>query len=391
MVMVKLFLRLAELLGHMWSFITTQAEMQLKIQKERRKVDKVVFDSEERAFWRQRRPGQSNNLDEHVQKIERRIRRCNIQGYRNRIERLKFALKTKPWLKALKGSEMLIQWCEQFHDYDPFITQPQPTNPWITDDLSLWIHNTDNVEVPTERRIKRWGLSVLELVRDPIGRQVLETFLESEFSSENLRFWMAIQDLKYSPNCQVEARAQRIYDEFLTTGAPCQVNVDSRTLEETFKYLKESDVSRRYAFANAEEHVFTLMSKDSYPRFLRSQIYKGVLNAAQQQGARRLGWRNFVFTVATGGNQKRTPITIKHKTSRVVEDPTVTNRDCSTVSNVSSTAVINNALPKQLSSDSLPLLKVAPGMGPPLLQLPGTSSSYSPSPSPPFIKDLTKK
>lgn len=62
-----------------------------------------------------------------------------------------------------------------------------------------------------------------ELVRDPIGRQVLETFLESEFSSENIRFWMAIQDLKFSANEQVERKAQRIYEEFLSSGAPCQV------------------------------------------------------------------------------------------------------------------------------------------------------------------------
>lgn len=30
--------------------------------------------------------------------------------------------------------------------------------------------------MPTERRVKRWGLSVIELVRDPIGRQVLFFF-----------------------------------------------------------------------------------------------------------------------------------------------------------------------------------------------------------------------
>lgn len=82
---------------------------------------------------------------------------------------------------------------------------------------------TYRVEVPTERRVKRWGLSVQELVRDPIGRQVLETFLESEFSSENIRFWMAIQELKFASNENVDEKAQRIYEEFLATGAPCQV------------------------------------------------------------------------------------------------------------------------------------------------------------------------
>lgn len=53
--------------------------------------------------------------------------------------------------------------------------------------------------------------------------QVLETFLESEFSSENIRFWIAIQDLKYSPNDQIDHKTERIYEEFLAPGAPAQV------------------------------------------------------------------------------------------------------------------------------------------------------------------------
>ncbi|KAH7728465.1 Protein EAT-16 b [Aphelenchoides avenae] len=329
---VEAYNKLVELLGHMWGFITVQAEMQLKMQKERKKSEKVVFDSEERAFWRQRRPGQPNCLELHIRKIERRLRKCTINGYRQEIERLKLSLKTKPWLKAVKASDTMVQGVEQFQDYDPFLTPCQPNNPWQTDDTAFWTLNTDTVEVPTERRVKRWGVSVQELVRDPIGRQVLETFLDSEFSSENIRFWMAIQELKYLPNSQVEAKAQRIHDEYIASGAPCQVNVDSRTLEETLKCLNDPSVARRHAFSHAEEHVFTLMSKDSYPRFLRSQIYKGVLSAAQQQGSRRVGWRNFVFNM---GNQKRTPLTAKHKMSR--DDNS------------------HNSLPKQLSSDSLPL------------------------------------
>ncbi|EFO21182.1 hypothetical protein LOAG_07306 [Loa loa] len=331
---VEAYNKLLELLGHMWDFITVQAEMQLKIQKEKKKSDKVVYDSEERAFWRTRRPGQANCLEQHIQKKEKKLRKRTAAVYRTEVERLRFTLKTKPWLKAMKASETMVSWCEQFHDYDPFITTPQPSNPWISDDTNLWVLNTDSVEVPTERRVKRWGLSVQELVRDPIGRQVLETFLESEFSSENIRFWMAIQDLKFSANEQVERKAQHIYDEFLSSGAPCQVNVDSRTLEATMKSLQDK-LARRHAFSPAEEHIFTLMSKDSYPRFLRSQIYRGVLSAAQQQGSRRLGWRNFVFNM---GNQRKMPAAAKqHKMSR---------DDNSHIS-----------LPKQLSSDSLSVVK----------------------------------
>jgi hypothetical protein len=86
--------KLVELLGHMWPFITIQAEMQLKMQKERKKVDKIVFDSEERAFWRLRQPGQPNCLEQHIRKIERRIRKMNIDGHRQQVGRSMWKLST---------------------------------------------------------------------------------------------------------------------------------------------------------------------------------------------------------------------------------------------------------------------------------------------------------
>ncbi|CAI4229932.1 unnamed protein product [Auanema sp. JU1783] len=329
--------RLAELLAHMWGFITQQAEMQLKHQKEKKKADKVVYDSEERAFWRSRRPGPNKYLEQPMHKLERRIRKTTVQGYKNTIERLKFNIKTKPWLKALKASDTMVSWVEQRVDYDPFLSPPVPGgNPWVTEDQSFWILNSDSVEIPTELRVKRWGLSVHELVRDSMGRQVLETFLESEYSSENIRFWLKIQELKLSPNKDIYRKSQAIYDEFLGPNAASQVNVDNRTLDQTVECLRKAntDAAKRHAFTHSEEHVFTLMAKDSYPRFVRSQIYKAVLSAAQQQD-KKGGWRNFLFSM--GGGKKPMPV-LTNKQPKVIRDESSLN-----------------ALPKQLSSDSLPV------------------------------------
>lgn len=335
---VESFNRLADVLAHMWAFIVQQSELQLKQQKEKKKVDKVVFDSEERAFWKIRKPsrGGPNFLEDPYMKMEKKIRRQNAQGYRCLMDRLRFAIKTKPWLKALKASDTMVTWVDQRAEFDPFLHPPQPSNPWISDEASFWNQPTDtsSAEIPTEKRVKRWGLSVQELVKDPIGRQVLETFLESEFSSENIRFWIAIQDLKYAPNEQIYQKAERIREEFLAQGAPAQVNVDSRTLDQTLDCIsKAKDASQmRFAFFHSEEHVFTLMAKDSYPRFVRSQIYKAVLTAAQQHGTKRLGWRNFVFNMGT----------TKKPTSSKPAKPQDSIGTC-------------QALPKQLSSDSLPV------------------------------------
>lgn len=40
---------------------------------------------------------------------------------------------------------------------------------------------------PSQQRVKRWGFSLEEALKDPVGRDQFLKFLESEFSSENLR------------------------------------------------------------------------------------------------------------------------------------------------------------------------------------------------------------
>jgi len=126
------------------------------------------------------------------------------------------------------------------------------------------------------------------------------------------------------------------------------VNIESRTLEAATHAIHDNKLPKRYAFSQAEEHVFTLMSKDSYPRFIRSEIYKGVLNAAQQQGSRRLGWKNFIFSVGAG--KKTTTTAVTTAPLAVPGNKPKMSRDDNS----------HNSLPKQLSSDSLPVTSAKP-------------------------------
>ncbi|VDP11487.1 unnamed protein product [Soboliphyme baturini] len=281
--------KLKQLLGHMWDFIETQAEMQFKIFKEKKKVEKVVLDNQEKAFWRIHRPPVFPSfLCEFSFGLYFLFTAFCI------ITILLPLFFSFPYLVVfIRLLFRLVLWSDQFSEYDPLMSSfPRDVgNPWIVDDTTLWQLNADNAEIPSEQRVRRWGFSIQELIRDPIGRQVLETFLESEFSQENIKFWIAVQDLKHSPSSQVEQKVETIYNEFLVSGAPCQINIDSQTLEAVTKAMKSNTMPSRYCFSQAEEHIFILMSKDSYPRFTRSEIYRGILTAAQQQGSKRLGWK----------------------------------------------------------------------------------------------------
>jgi regulator of G-protein signaling len=40
---------------------------------------------------------------------------------------------------------------------------------------------------PGQQRVKRWAFGINEVLKDQVGREQFLKFLESEFSSENLR------------------------------------------------------------------------------------------------------------------------------------------------------------------------------------------------------------
>lgn len=76
-----------------------------------------------------------------------------------------------------------------------------------------------------------------------------------------------------------------VFSEFLAPGAPCEINIDGKTMERTHKEMK---IPSRFTFDGAAEHVYALLlKKDCYPRFIRSEHYKNLLANGVQPSARR--------------------------------------------------------------------------------------------------------
>ncbi|XP_029804808.1 regulator of G-protein signaling 11-like, partial [Suricata suricatta] len=68
--------------------------------------------------------------------------------------------------------------------------------------------------------------------------------------------------------------ALRCRRQFLAPGAARWVNIDSRTMERTLEGLRQP---HRYVLDDAQLHIYMLMKKDSYPRFLKSAAYRDLL------------------------------------------------------------------------------------------------------------------
>lgn len=69
-----------------------------------------------------------------------------------------------------------------------------------------------SVEVPSEKRVQRWAVSIDELVSDPTGLQEFTSFLRKEYSHENIRFWLAVMDLRRSSTKQIPKKLEDIYE-----------------------------------------------------------------------------------------------------------------------------------------------------------------------------------
>ncbi|XP_062325980.1 regulator of G-protein signaling 6-like [Osmerus eperlanus] len=327
--------RLQRAFARKWEFIFLQAEAQVKIDRKKDKAERKILDSQERAFWDVHRP-----VPGCVNTTEMDIRKCRRERNPQRVKKSVYGVTDEgqthspvhfpfqPARKLTKGdmekeitflntqldrhcmkmskvADSLMSYTEQFAEYDAFVSLPEPSNPWISDDAAFW--DLEASRDPNQRRVKRWGFSLDEALKDPAGRGQFLRFLESEFSSENLKFWLAVQELKRRPLQEVAGRAQEIWREFLEEGAPNSINLDSRSYELTSHNLRDPG---RYSFEDAQEHIFKLMKSDSYARFLRSSIYQDLLlgrrkTQPESEQGRRTSLEKFTRSVGKSLTGKR--------------------------------------------------------------------------------------
>ncbi|XP_078126647.1 regulator of G-protein signaling 9a [Sander vitreus] len=271
---------LHEWLNHKWDFIVMQSTEQYKAGKERKKPDRVVFDCQERAYWIVNRPPRHThsamdcsperlidpNADEKI--TFDMYRRMNI-FYQQAIMRSK--------VKSSVSLGALAKYVTTYKNHDPFLAPCLPSNPWQTDNDTYWTLNMRLIDVPTKMRVERWSFSLFELLNDLRGRDDFKVFLKKEFSGENLAFWEAAEELKWGTASSITSKSETIFKTFLAPGAPRWINIDGRTMGLTVKGL---DHPHRYVLEAAQTHVFLLMKKDTFFRYLKSPVYKDMQKKA---------------------------------------------------------------------------------------------------------------
>ncbi|XP_035258647.1 regulator of G-protein signaling 9-like isoform X1 [Anguilla anguilla] len=264
-------------MNHKWDFIVMQAKEQYRAGKERKKPDRVVFDCQERAYWVVHRPppgtisamdyGIDRLIDPNVDEVTEK----KTHDYYRRIIIYTQQSIMRSRVKSSVSVGAIVKYMTTYKNHDPFLAPCLPSNPWLTDDVTYWDLNMPNVEIPTKMRVERWTFGFGELLSDARGRADFRLFLKKEFSGENLAFWETCEDLKWGAAATMKEKAQQIYKTFLAPGAPRWINIDGKTMEITVKGLVHP---HRYVLDAAQTHIYMLMKKDSFGRYMKSPVFK---------------------------------------------------------------------------------------------------------------------
>lgn len=88
-------------------------------------------------------------------------------------------------------------------------------------------------------------------------------------------FWLACEELKAEANQHVvDEKARLIYEDYVSILSPKEVSLDSRVREGINRKMQEPSP---HTFDDAQLQIYTLMHRDSYPRFLTSPTYRSLL------------------------------------------------------------------------------------------------------------------
>ncbi|XP_052124056.1 regulator of G-protein signaling 20 isoform X3 [Frankliniella occidentalis] len=140
----------------------------------------------------------------------------------------------------------------------------------------------DGEPPPPLEEIRAWGKSFDKLMKSTAGRRVFRDFLRCEYSEENILFWLACEELKKESNPDlIEEKARFIYEDYISILSPKEVSLDSRVRELVNRNMV--DPTPR-TFDEAQLQIYTLMHRDSYPRFVNSSLFRQIAQLDSSNG-----------------------------------------------------------------------------------------------------------
>ncbi|XP_037352596.1 regulator of G-protein signaling 13 [Talpa occidentalis] len=135
----------------------------------------------------------------------------------------------------------------------------------------------------TLEEVLQWAQSFEKLMATKYGPIIYTAYLKMEHSDENIKFWMACETYKkIASRWSRIARAKKLYKIYIQPQSPREINIDSSTRENIIRNIQEPTQT---CFEEAQKIVYLHMERDSYPRFLKSEMYQKLLKTIQSNSS----------------------------------------------------------------------------------------------------------
>lgn len=140
------------------------------------------------------------------------------------------------------------------------------------------------------------------IMDDAALRSQFKEFLRENYCEENLSFYLDVMDFQRQFKEVTEqegvseglARAYSIYNAFLASGSPCELNLDhslrldmaaqmTRVVSEDPESMRRSLQQVAELYDRAQKQVFRLMAGDSVPKFLKTPLFLEMWNQDEKK------------------------------------------------------------------------------------------------------------
>eukprot|EP00009_Paramoeba_aestuarina_P006383 CAMPEP_0201519536 /NCGR_PEP_ID=MMETSP0161_2-20130828/10061_1 /ASSEMBLY_ACC=CAM_ASM_000251 /TAXON_ID=180227 /ORGANISM="Neoparamoeba aestuarina, Strain SoJaBio B1-5/56/2" /LENGTH=266 /DNA_ID=CAMNT_0047917599 /DNA_START=201 /DNA_END=1001 /DNA_ORIENTATION=+ len=133
-----------------------------------------------------------------------------------------------------------------------------------------------NLTIPQKTRI-------LEKIRTDLqGRNSFKMFLAKEFAEENLLFVEAVEKFDDSPADERYDQGFKIYETFVKSGSPKEVNVEAAVRKNLNQKFEASEI-KKFMFKDAFDGVLATLRDDNLMRYMKSPAYEKFIEKLKEE------------------------------------------------------------------------------------------------------------
>ena len=112
--------------------------------------------------------------------------------------------------------------------------------------------------------------------------KIFKLFLEERYASENLSFWMEIENFKLENSSLRTVHIDTIWKKYFTKDSIYEINVDESVKIQLSSLISQGNNDSNL-FDQAQKAIFRMLDMDHYRNFITSEPYKRYLRNGEEK------------------------------------------------------------------------------------------------------------